>query len=1174
MRIIYALLFAFTFGNSFGQFYIDSLSTSDIDEHFERANNYYSDNKNEKALQSFDSLEVKLNNILDPKSEEKLYQNYYFIKIRQFQTKKKLRITTPADEESFFGLENQIKTRLSKNNIVNAAYYSIMANYQRTILSNLNRSIYYSNKVLDIYNFYDTTYLDNIGREYIEMGYGYKSFANYEKAEEHFLLSKEAKERINPPPTKSILYSKYALASLYNNQQKYDEALKISLEIIDSAQEYFDTNHKMITNTLDLIAIIYNEKGNSEKSLDYSFAGLRSMGPNKGKVYLNAEKQYERISVIYGRMGKYNLSIKYLDSAFISVKKSGKNNRIASVYNTKFLHGRNINEGLSNLKNAIKYCKKDPWCSKINLPIFLSNLGITYSQKGDTRSALSYVLKSKDIKEKNHEKLGVHLPSTYVVLAINYYTLGMLEEADMYYNKAIETTIKYRGHDNYFLASTYNSYGKFLLDTKDFDKANIYLMKTAKIQKNKSNRIATTYTLNNLYLSTLFQEKGNFDKSIKHALISYKSDQEYNKASENSIVEQMFNVYHEIGKIDSCRKMVDKLLDLSGFKQYDASINQIIDMPHGSHWLSSSKFFNYLKLESRLPEQQPFLIEKIKYGLLINKKLRAEVFYESSEKEIQESIREFYNWSIKQLGIRYKQTNEIEYLNLLFECIERSKSVLLERQQIREAALSKSNIPKDIIDKEKDLLYEYEETYTKYAKNTSESDSISDVNMQNLYRVQKKKEAFIDSLKQFFPDYYDSRYEQNITTLQECRDIALKEDRKYIIYHWGDSILHRISIYKSDIDYTDIIISDIETQLLQLEKLIKTPISQISETNFDSDKKEIITLSRYLYLKLIGEKSNIPKFLTIIPDGKLVHLPFEILLTEEVNKTEKYHSLPYLLKHSPINYCGSMSQFHMLSKQDGYKNDKGYVGFAPSYISRSSSSESPTRGDETSTPLLHNISEILQSSALFDGENYISTAATEQKFKTKALQSNILHLAMHTKINLLQSFDSYLQFDPDTTTVEDGKLYLDEIAMLDLKSNLVVLSACETNVGEEIVGESILGIARAFHLASCPNIVLTNWLIDDKSSSSIIHNFLEGINKNEQPPIALQNAKIQYLKSCSDVQSHPYFWSGYSYYGSAEIKNLQSNLWRNIFLIIFGVIIFSYLFYRFRKINSIRWFTF
>jgi CHAT domain-containing protein len=756
------------------------------------------------------------------------------------------------------------------------------------------------------------------------------------------------------------------------------------------------------------------------------------------------------------------------------------------------------------------------------------------------------------------------LPNTYQLLANVYANLENYNEADRYFNKAIETTLIYRGDESYYIADQYNAYGKFLLRIDDLFKAEKYLLDANRILKQESSKSFLTYQNNNLYLSELHQKNANYDKGLEYALIAYNNRSNIHNSYSLSSIEQLFSVYKDLGEIDSCKILLSELRNISGFGITENELPEKDPNLLKNPWVTYNGFLSYLKLESSIDDNQDKLYDKVKYGISLIDTLREEYFYEASEKSLQSNLREFYDWSIDRLGNQYKITSDPKYLRLLSECMERSKSLLLEREIIKEAMLLNKGIPKDIIKEEERIIYSYEKNYAKFISQSESSDSLKSLTQSKLYQLQKRRESFIDSMRINYPEYYSKRYSHSVFSLEECQRIISNENRTCIIYHWSDSIIHRLIINEYNIQYEQVAISDVESNLIRLEEIVMTPVSEIPEGEFDRGKSEFVALTTQLYKSLIGEYSTINNSLTIIPDNRLVHLPFEILLDTEVDSNLSYRYLPYLLRNVEINYCGSMNQVNSQSDHSGYECEREYVGFAPSYDYVDNADYldmSETRADMSMSQLLYNKSEILKSNELFDGECFIDEFATEQLFKSKAPHTSILHLAMHTNVASNQPYESYLQFKPVMREEENGKLHLDEIAKLRLNSNLVVLGACQTNVGENISGESILGIARAFQLASCKNILLTNWIIDDRSSSQIIPTFLNGIKNGLTPPKALQDSKIKYLSRCSEINTHPYYWSAYCYYGAPQVITSKSN-WFNYFIVGIVALIGFRFFYR------------
>ncbi len=110
--------------------------------------------------------------------------------------------------------------------------------------------------------------------------------------------------------------------------------------------------------------------------------------------------------------------------------------------------------------------------------------------------------------------------------------------------------------------------------------------------------------------------------------------------------------------------------------------------------------------------------------------------------------------------------------------------------------------------------------------------------------------------------------------------------------------------------------------------------------------------------------------------------------------------------------------------------------------------------------------------------------------------------------------------------VEDnnsGYISAKEIQYMDLKgTELVVLSACNTGLGENISGEGIYGIRRAFELAGCQTLLLTVEEIDDYNSAIFMKSFYERYNQTNNIYQSFKDTK-EYLKK----------------YGLVELKELR-----------------------------------
>jgi CHAT domain-containing protein len=95
----------------------------------------------------------------------------------------------------------------------------------------------------------------------------------------------------------------------------------------------------------------------------------------------------------------------------------------------------------------------------------------------------------------------------------------------------------------------------------------------------------------------------------------------------------------------------------------------------------------------------------------------------------------------------------------------------------------------------------------------------------------------------------------------------------------------------------------------------------------------------------------------------------------------------------------------------------------------------------------------------------------------------------------------------------DGVLTAQEVATLDLRGTaLVVLSACDSGLGESWTGEGVLGLRRAFVQAGARNLVLTLWPIEDRSTTSLILEFYQFWQRTGDARRALAEVQRAWLK--------------------------------------------------------------
>jgi CHAT domain-containing protein len=113
---------------------------------------------------------------------------------------------------------------------------------------------------------------------------------------------------------------------------------------------------------------------------------------------------------------------------------------------------------------------------------------------------------------------------------------------------------------------------------------------------------------------------------------------------------------------------------------------------------------------------------------------------------------------------------------------------------------------------------------------------------------------------------------------------------------------------------------------------------------------------------------------------------------------------------------------------------------------------------------------------------------------------------------------------------EDGVLTAEEIASLDLSGvEWVVLSACETGLGEIRPGEGVLGLRRAFQVAGAGTLIMSLWSVEDEATRQWMQHLYEGRSRDLPTVEAVRQASVEVLQGRRQAgrSTHPFYWGAF-----------------------------------------------
>jgi CHAT domain-containing protein len=276
--------------------------------------------------------------------------------------------------------------------------------------------------------------------------------------------------------------------------------------------------------------------------------------------------------------------------------------------------------------------------------------------------------------------------------------------------------------------------------------------------------------------------------------------------------------------------------------------------------------------------------------------------------------------------------------------------------------------------------------------------------------------------------------------------------------------------------------------------------------------------------------------LTIVPHGPLFLLSFAALLDETGR---------YLVERYTLHYTPSVAALQLSERKK-----LGLTGRSPEYLLIADPAGLPSQPNGKPLPSLPGsrkevsaIAQLLHSRGV---TTLVGAEAQEERIRDVSSDKTIIHIATHGVVRNDSPLDSFLALGRGPSTdsqaaadSRDGRLTVQEIYDLRLRSDLVVLSACRTASGR-ISGDGLIGLTRAFFYAGTPSVIATLWDVADEPTHLLLPAFYRNLNRFQDKGKALRAAQLQLLSALRGGQmkiatatdtyilpEHPAFWASF-----------------------------------------------
>ena len=704
--------------------------------------------------------------------------------------------------------------------------------------------------------------------------------------------------------------------------------------------------------------------------------------------------------------------------------------------------------------------------------------------------------------------------------------IGNYDKAIEYINVALELVSNNR-HDPYYTASLINlgsTYVKKALtagNNEDYDRALEYFNQALTAAEQVGNESFQVAVLNNI---------GSLKAHLEENLDAlYYLNKARSLAEKIKLNNYLVSIYTNIGIIYARQGDYQ-----NSSLYYDKAINLALsENENRTLWESYLEKGNLLKKQGKLAEAQFYYLNSINIIETLRSKLAMEedkASFLGSDKRLNA-----YHNLIDLLVNLNKEKGEPAYLAQAFNFMERAKSRAF-LDSIDSSSLEKE-MPVDIklVNQEKEVMSDISRLYTRLIV-----PDLSEKERGDLLQEVKNLEAKLDNIKRQIrsknPAYANLTFPEIISYEQASKEF-IKGKTAIFTFVIGDDSAYAFALTGRGLKvYPVPVRSELRSKVISHRR----EISDIDNNDFRTGQE------LYELLLKPGLTEEI-KNLIIIPDDILNLLPFETLLTADQNGD-------WLIKKYTVYYAPSLSSLRELAHHQNRKNrpkpqhnllavgDPYYGDLEEKYPELSTKAifqDFYSLTDLKFYRLRYSHEEVRRISSLIPRSTVLEREkASEDLVKSANLADyKIIHFAAHGLIDDQKPARSAIILTLDNDPAEDGFLQMREVFNLKLNADLVVLSSCQTGLGQFIKGEGIEGISRAFFYAGSSSVVMSLWTINDQISAQFMERFYYHLKGTENLAEALRQVKLEMIES--DIVSHPYYWAGFILSGDGSTRVFQ-----------------------------------
>ncbi len=407
-----------------------------------------------------------------------------------------------------------------------------------------------------------------------------------------------------------------------------------------------------------------------------------------------------------------------------------------------------------------------------------------------------------------------------------------------------------------------------------------------------------------------------------------------------------------------------------------------------------------------------------------------------------------------------------------------------------------------------------------------DSSRLGDLNTR-LEKARLKREDFQTSLYAAHPELKTQRGEAEAWRLEQAGQLLPDNKSAFLEYVVAPDRLYLFVVTKDTRNDASLKTYTIPLKRDQVAARVEKFRRRLA--NHDLDYADSAAELYNLVIKPAQAQLQGRNNLVIVPDDVLWDLPFQALQPASGH---------YLIEDCAISYAPSLTVLHaMIAKRRQTKaSEPSLLAIGNPSIGKVTIERARNVLSEGLAPLPEAERQVKILGQLYGPSRsriYIGPDASEDRVKSEAASYRILQLATHGVLNNANPMYSHIVLSQSAgDSKEDGLLEAWEIMDLDLKADLVVLSACDTARGRIGAGEGVIGLTWAFFVAGSSTTVVSQWSVESASTTELMLSF----HRNLKAPAgglpyamskaeALRKAQLKLLRT--KRYQHPFFWAGF-----------------------------------------------